>query len=90
MAALGDPSLSQTASPQVAWPTSPKHTHKHVYTHTNIRWSRPCMQSQTHTCWDVILGDSTGVYEALLEDGAVGQVYLTGNIFVCFIICADK
>lgn len=90
MAALGDPSLSQTASPQVAWPTSPKHTHKHVYTHTNIRWSHPCVQSQTHTCWDVILGDSTGVYEALLEDGAVWQVYLTGNILFVLLFVQIK
>lgn len=41
------------------------HAHKHVYKHTNIRWSHPCMQSQTHTCWDVILGDSTGVYKGI-------------------------
>lgn len=48
------------------------------------------MQSQTHTCWDVILGDSTGVYEALLEDGAVWQVYLTGNILFVLLFVQLK
>lgn len=74
---------SQTGSPQVAWPASPKHAHKHTHTHTNIRWSHPSMLG----CYSGWLNKR--LRGILWEGGSLAGLY-TWKYFVCFITSAVK